>query len=148
MKNKLIDSFAESHPILSLLMDLTLLIILIIFTIIGASFAFKWICIGVVTAIKRLSKTVAKLDAIIVALITGCISVISSSVSKWIDYRQKREEPYGAFVDMIYKIQKSTKLEGSYTESQKVEDLSKFSKQITLWGSSNVINKWVKFRAK
>ena len=27
-----------------------------------------------------------------------------------------------------------------------IEDLSKFSKQITLWGSSRVINKWVEFR--
>lgn len=27
-----------------------------------------------------------------------------------------------------------------------LEDLSKFSKQITLWGSSEVINKWIEFR--
>lgn len=27
-----------------------------------------------------------------------------------------------------------------------LEDLSKFSKQITLWGSSRVINKWIEFR--
>lgn len=27
-----------------------------------------------------------------------------------------------------------------------MEDLSQFSKQITLWGSSRVVNKWVKFR--
>ena len=26
------------------------------------------------------------------------------------------------------------------------EDLSKFSKQITLWGSKKVVNKWVEFR--
>lgn len=34
----------------------------------------------------------------------------------------------------------------SYTEAQMLEDLSQFSKQITLWGSSRVVNKWVKFR--
>lgn len=27
-----------------------------------------------------------------------------------------------------------------------LKDLSQFSKQITLWGSSRVVNKWVKFR--
>ena len=27
-----------------------------------------------------------------------------------------------------------------------IEDLSKFSRQITLWGSSKVVKKWVKFR--
>ena len=27
-----------------------------------------------------------------------------------------------------------------------LEDLSRFSRQITLWGSSKVVKKWVKFR--
>ncbi len=27
-----------------------------------------------------------------------------------------------------------------------LEDIFKFSKKITLWGSSNVVNKWVQFR--
>lgn len=155
MKNSSKDSFAEKHPILNLLLALFLLFGFIFVAIVVIHFAFKYICVGIELAIKRLSKTVAKLDAvIIVALITGCISVISSIVSKWIDYRQKRqeylakkrEEPYGAFVDMIYKIQQNTKQEGAYTEAQMIEDLSKFSKQITLWGSSNVVNKWVKYR--
>lgn len=155
MKNSSKDSFAEKHPILNLLLALVLLFGFIFVAIVVIHFAFKYICVGIELAIKRLSKTVAKLDAvIIVALITGCISVISSIVSKWIDYRQKRQEylakkrdePYGAFVDMIYKIQQNTKQEGAYTEAQMIEDLSKFSKQITLWGSSNVVNKWVKYR--
>lgn len=47
---------------------------------------------------------------------------------------------------MIYKIQGNIKSEGSYTEKMMMDDLSKFSKQITLWGSSRVVNKWVKFR--
>lgn len=47
---------------------------------------------------------------------------------------------------MVYKIQQNTKKGGSYTEVQMLEDLSQFSKQITLWGSSRVVNKWVKFR--
>ncbi len=47
---------------------------------------------------------------------------------------------------MIYKIQQNTKKKGSYTEEQMLIDISQFSKQITLWGSSNVVTKWVKFR--
>ena len=27
-----------------------------------------------------------------------------------------------------------------------MDDLSKFSRQITLWGSTNVVKKWIKFR--
>ena len=47
---------------------------------------------------------------------------------------------------MIYKVQKNVKVPGIYSEKQMLEDLSKFSKQITLWGSSEVINKWIEFR--
>ena len=47
---------------------------------------------------------------------------------------------------MLYKVQQNGKKEGSYTQEQMIEDLSKFSKQITLWGSSKVVKKWVKFR--
>ena len=59
---------------------------------------------------------------------------------------QKREKSYGEFVGMVYKLQKNGKNGFIYTEEEMLEDLSKFSKQITLWGSSNVINKWVQFR--
>ena len=47
---------------------------------------------------------------------------------------------------MVYKVQQNTKKPGSYTEKQMIEDLSKFSRKITLWGSPNVVKKWVKFR--
>ena len=59
---------------------------------------------------------------------------------------QKREEPYGQFVDMVYNIQANAKNKNSYTEKEMLADLSKFSKEITLWGSPNVVNKWVQFR--
>ena len=47
---------------------------------------------------------------------------------------------------MIYKIQQNIKNSGSYTEEMMLDDLSRFSRQITLWGSSKVVQKWVKFR--
>ncbi len=47
---------------------------------------------------------------------------------------------------MIYKIQQNAKKADTYSEEQMIEDLSKFSKQITLWGSSKIINKWIQFR--
>ena len=97
-------------------------------------------------------------DNSIVALITGSGSIIgvliSSVVAKCIEYKKsrqeylakKREEPYGQFVDMIYQLQQNVKKPNSYTEAQMLTDLSRFSRQITLWGSSRVVNKWVKFR--
>lgn len=47
---------------------------------------------------------------------------------------------------MVYKIQQISKEENKYSEENMLEDLSRFSRQITLWGSSKVIKKWIKFR--
>ena len=41
---------------------------------------------------------------------------------------------------MIYKLQKNVEENNSYTEEMMLKDLSSFSKQITLWGSSKVVN--------
>lgn len=159
MKSDSKAPFAENHPKLNLIFGLILFLILVLLALFTVHFALIYICTGVGHAVDWLSATVSKIDAVvIVALITGCVSivgvVISSIISKRFEYKRsrqeylakKREEPYGEFVDMIYKIQQSSKQDGSYTEDQMKDDLSKFSKQITLWGSSNVVNKWVQFR--
>ena len=153
------QSFAKQHPKLNLLLGLGLLLFFIGILIFVVYIAGKYIIVGVTIAVNWLTSLTSKLDAvIIVALITGCVSIvsvlISSIVAKRIEYNRsrqeylakKREEPYGQFVDMIYKIQQNTKQKGSYTEKQMLMDISQFSKQITLWGSSSVVNKWVEFR--
>ena len=91
---------------------------------------------------------------VVVALITGIASFISLIVTKIIDQHQKRreyldqkrEKPYREFIDMIYKIQQNSKNGNKYTNEEMIKDLMVFSKEITLWGSSSVIKKWVKFR--
>ena len=150
---------AERHPKLYTLLGVLFLIILVGLSALVIYILFKYCSIGLAKMIDWLSSAVSKLDAVvIVALITGCVSiigvVISSIFAKRVEYKRsrqeylakKREEPYGEFVDMIYKIQQNSRKSGSYTDKQMLEDLSKFSKQITLWGSSKVVNKWVKFR--
>ena len=92
-------------------------------------------------------------------MITGTLSligvIINSIVSKIIDYKksrseylaQKREKAYGEFVDMIYKLQQNEKGKGEkYSQDMMLADLSKFSKEITLWGSKRVVSKWIEFR--
>lgn len=152
-------TFSERHPKLNFLLGLLLLLFLV--AISGAIIC--WFLQAAKSAItvgaEWLASLASKLDAvIIVALITGCVSIvgvlISSIIAKHIDYKRsrqeylakKREEPYGQFVDMVYKIQHNSKKPNSYTETQMLADLSVFSKQITLWGSSKVVKKWVKFR--
>ena len=141
------ETFAEKHPKLNML--------------IGFLFIF---IIGyvVIYAIVKIIKTgievldiISGFDAvIIVALITGVVSIFTVLISKLIEYKnnrqdylsKKREDPYGEFVDMVYKIQQNSKNNIKYSEAEMIKDLSKFSKQITLWGSPRVVKKWVKFR--
>lgn len=105
--------------------------------------------------------SLSHMDAVVVvALITGMVSivsvVISSVVGKVIDYKKarqeylakKREKPYAAFIQMIYKLQTSSSEKSPYTQEEMISDIKDFSQDITLWGSSNVVNKWVEFREK
>lgn len=151
--------FAERHPRWNFVIGIILLLLL---TGIACCVVFAilyYIGIGISEAVSWISSLTSNLDAVvIVALITGSVSItgviISSIVAKGIDYRksrqdylaQKREKPYGEFVDMIYKMQQNIKKNNSYTEKQMMDDISKFSRELTLWGSSKVVNKWVKFR--
>lgn len=136
----------------------SLAIVAILFLIV---FLFiKQIGILLINGIEKIGSITSNMDSVvIVAIITGGISivtvVISSIVSKFIEYAQitkrylyeKRENSYKAFIKMVYKLQKSTKKgQEEYTQEQMLEDLSKFSEELTLWGSSRVIKKWIKFR--
>lgn len=149
--------FSERHPKLNMVISCA---IVIIFGMICYVF-ISYIGYRIKSTIHWMTYVTSKMDAVvIVTFITGAVSIIgviiSSIIAKIIDYRKsrqdylamKREIPYGEFVEMIYKVQSNAKDKGSYTEKMMLEDLSKFSKQITLWGSSRVVNKWVEFREK
>lgn len=148
-------SFSERHSKLNLIIGLLLVTIIVALIWLILCYAGNMF----INFVDWLSDIASKMDAVvIVALITGTVSIIgviiSSIIAKIIDYRKSRQEylakkreiPYGEYVEMIYKIQQNSKNEGSYTEEMMFEDLSKFSKQITLWGSSKVVDKWVAFR--
>ena len=151
--------FSERHPKLSLVIGLLIIITTVGLTAIVIYYLILFLGTVFTKFFGLLSSMASKLDAvIIVALITGTVSIsgviISSIISKIIDYRKnrqeylakKREKPYGEFVDMFYKVHQNSKKPGSYSEKQMTEDLLRFSKEITLWGSRKVVNKWVEFR--
>jgi len=148
-------SFAEKHPRWNFIFGIILLLVIGGFILAIAYFILKLIGIGTIKFIEWIASISSTLDAVIVvALITGTVSIIGVIISKTVEYRQnkrayltqKREVPYGDFVDMIYKLQKNNKNGFTYSQQEMTEDLSKFSKQITLWGSKKVVNKWVEFR--
>ena len=131
-------TFAERHPKLNILLGLVLFAGIVATAIWLIKLFFNF----VIDVIIKLTAIASRLDVVvIVALITGLVSIVSSIISKVIDYRksrqeyltQKREKPYGEFVEMIYRVQKNTKRPGTYSEKQMLEDLSKFSKKIALF---------------
>lgn len=151
MNKNVKGKFSEKHLVLNLLLAFVIFFLMVL----GIIFALNMFITLIGQGITYLVKTVSKLDAvIIVALITGLISIITSIAAKLLDYykakqtylTQKREQSYSDFVEMIYKLQQNTKGTKKYTQEEMLKDLSKFSKQITLWGSNKVVNKWVEFR--
>lgn len=152
-------TFAEKHPKLNMLLGLFILVVMLFVAIWILKVVFKFLGDGIYKLINWISEVGSNLDAVvIVALISGVISisgiVISSIVAKSLEYKRtrreylakKREQPYGEYIDMIYKIQQSSKPGKGYPKEEMVEDILKFSKSITLWGSPKVVSNWVRFR--
>lgn len=79
------NSLQINHPGINIIIGILLIIIMAGFL----HFSVNW----VYQFILRLTKIVSKIDVvIIVALITGIISIISLVVSKYIEYKKSRQE--------------------------------------------------------
>lgn len=143
-------SFAQKHPKANLAIGFALLIAVVFFVFMAIEWLFN--------RLGLLFSELSKMDAVVItAFIAGAVSitgvVISSIVAKILEFKksrqeylaQKREEPYGDFIEMVYKltINKNGKC---YKQEDMVKDLSSFSRKITLWGSKDVVKKWVQFR--
>lgn len=150
------DLMKKVKEILSIIYSLAVVALLLFM----AYLLIKYVGILIIKGIEKISGITSNMDSVvIVALITGGISivtvVISSIISKFIEYKQitkrylyeKREKPYSEFISMIYKLQISQKNgKEEYTQTQMINDILNFSQALTLWGSSKVIKKWIKFR--
>lgn len=148
-------SFLQRHPRLNTLLALLILIIIGIFIYYAITFMFS----GLAKVMNWIKEFSSNTDAVlVVGMLTAGVSIFSvfmtSIIAKYIDARrqrreylaQKRELPYAQFIDMVYKIQRNVRQANSYTEKEMLEDISKFSQQLTLWGSPKVVDKWVQFR--
>ncbi len=152
-------SFAQRHPRWNLFFGFLMLIVIVGIILGGVYLLLRLIGLGALKAVDWLATITSTLDAVVVvALITGTVSIIgviiSSIVAKIIEHKhktreyltQKREQSYGEFVEMVYKLQQNGKNGFTYTPKEMIEDLSKFSRQLTLWGSPKIVNRWVQFR--
>lgn len=151
--------FEERHPIWNTIIGIIILLVLIIGIVFILKYLILFIGKGIESSFAFLKRVATNVEAIIiVAFITGAVSIIgvvfTSVISKIIDYNQKRrdylyqkrEEPYSNFVEMVYKLQESTKKGGGYGQNEMLLDMLKFSRKLTLWGSNRVIKKYLKFR--
>ena len=149
--NKIKDkqSFAEKHTKWNQAINMVVAFSLVALAILVVVTVIRYVMKAVASLLTWASQTLPKMDTVvIVALITGAVSilgvVLSSIVAKAVEYRrirreyltQKREEPYIEFIEMIYKMQQNNKLGKEYSKEEKIKDLMRFSKKITLWGVS------------
>ena len=149
--------FLKRHPLINKILAWCILISIAYVTYL----CVNWIIHGLGSVLTWLKEFKRNTDAVIVvACITGAVSIFSvfttAILGKWLDSRrerreylaQKRETPYYEFVDMVYKIQQASATRNSYSQNEMIKDISKFSKELTLWGSPKVVDKWVQFREK
>ena len=150
-KNNKTKPFSERHPKLNLLLGFVILAILFGLGLLIVRFIF----IKIGDFVIWMGAFTSNADAVIVvALITGSISIITVIVGKILEryftnrkyLTEKREKPYCEFVSMVYKVMEKAKGDKEYTDEQMTKDMLKFSEQITLWGSPSVADKWIDFR--
>lgn len=96
--------------------------------------------------------------AIVVALITGCVSILTvvsgAIVNNYLSFRQRRdeylrihrEESYTKLVDIVYKMMSKSKKNEQYSPDEMLDDMNDFNKGLTLWGSSKAIRLWDTWR--
>lgn len=92
--------------------------------------------------------------AIIVALVTGLISIvtvvvggIASNEQRRVQYlREHREQPYQKLIEMVYKMMAKSKNSESYEIEELLRDFDEFSRALTLWGSPQAIKLWTAWR--
>ncbi|MFY1068892.1 hypothetical protein [Enterococcus sp. AD013-P3] len=132
---------------------------LLFFLIIDFLFIGTFLVENVPALIKKildyLSNMTSSLDVVIlVALITGLVSLLNSFYSRYSDNKNKRreylsakrEEPYSEFIELVYKLTQNEKSESEYNNEQMGKDINSFNSKLTLWGSPKVVKKWNIFR--
>lgn len=96
--------------------------------------------------------------AIVVAMITGAISIVTvvggGIISSRLTYQQKRDEylrhhregPYEQLIAIFFKVVSSSKLGEEYGQTEMLKDMTDFNQSLTLWGSSKAIQLWDEWR--
>ena len=109
---------------------------------------------GIVTYLQNMTSSVDVV--VLVALITGSITLLNSFYSRYSEQRNKkreylatkREGPYSDLVTVIHKVSLSGKDDFVYSNEDMIKDINDFNSKLSLWGSPKVVKKWNDFRQK
>ena len=113
----------------------------------------------VFTGLSAVISNLGTLDAAIdVALITGCVSIVTvmggALLNSWLSYRHKsqeflrkrREKPYRKLVEINFKMLQRSKMGEEYTAEEMLSDYMEFGQELALWGSAKAIRLWDEWR--
>lgn len=146
----------QNQPIGAIVKGLLVLAAIIFTSTAALSLLFSNIGTTLFAFFEKLSSLDA---AIVVALITGSVSILTVVGGAIINnilknkyerdeyLRKHREEPYTQLIEIFYKTLKASKEGNSYSEKEMLDDMMRFSRGLTLWGSSKAIKKWDEWRA-
>ena len=120
-------------------------------------YLFKNIPTYIQDIVTYLQNMTSSLDAVVlVALITGSITLLNSFYSRYSEQRNKkreylatkREGPYSDLFTVIHKVSLSGKGDFVYSNEEMIKDINDFNSKLSLWGSPKVVKKWNDFRQK
>ena len=108
----------------------------------------------IVTYLQNMTSSVDVV--VLVALITGSITLLNSFYSRYSEQRNKkreylatkREGPYSDLFTVIHKVSLSGKGDFVYSNEDMIKDINDFNSKLSLWGSPKVVKKWNDFRQK
>ena len=120
-------------------------------------YLFKNIPTYIQDIVTYLQNMTSSLDVVVlVALITGSITLLNSFYSRYSEQRNKkreylatkREGPYSDLFTVIHKVSLSEKGVFVYSNEEMIKDINDFNSKLSLWGSPKVVKKWNDFRQK
>ena len=120
-------------------------------------YLFKNIPTYIQDIVTYLQNMTSSLDVVVlVALITGSITLLNSFYSRYSEQRNKkreylatkREGPYSDLFTVIHKVSLSGKGDIVYSNEDMIKDINDFNSKLSLWGSPKVVKKWNDFRQK
>lgn len=120
-------------------------------------YLFKNIPTYIQDIVTYLQNMTSSLDVVVlVALITGSITLLNPFYSRYSEQRNKkreylatkREGPYSDLFTVIHKVSLSGKGDFVYSNEDMIKDINDFNSKLSLWGSPKVVKKWNDFRQK